>query len=151
MNTKIRVFTTKYLLLASIFFSFNFSAKAVEIEPYCKKIKIGEGLSSSLIGNFDIIGKDKTGSAYSGKLSVSHSEETYILEKTVANKRISGKAWAEECSSDKFIRILVKYEPNSKASTFSCYLQSDGDNLIESTCTSIDGSSLEAWFQKHDF
>lgn len=85
MNAKTK--PIQYLLVVLILLPVNLIAKTVKIEPYCKKEPIGKGISNALIGNFEIIGKDKTGSAYSGKLSVSRSEKTYNLEKIVSNKK----------------------------------------------------------------
>lgn len=140
----------KYLIAILIIFSASLKAEKVKPEPYCKKqLRPGE-LFQVLQGEFGIIGKTEDGIAYSGELVISKTAESFVIEKLVNNNKIKGDAWVESCGPDKFERLVVVYQPNSRSSTFSCYLSVDGDNFLRSSCKGFDNRSLEAWYQSEE-
>ena len=139
----------KYLLIFFVFIPTYLFAEKVEPKHYCNKV-LADGMFQVLLGSFEVIGKTSLGVAYSGELEITQIDDAYELTRTLDYKKVTGEAWVESCGPDKFQRLVVKYQPGSVSSTFTCYLSGDGDNFLRSSCRSLDNRSLEAWFQSVD-
>lgn len=120
---------------------------------FCKKLPINPGFPSGLGGQYEVIGRDpNTGSAYTGKLSVSYGKSSYALTRTVQGKTINGEAWAEQCGMDKILGFHARYY-TKPVTEIGCRLGNDADNYNRLTCRTRQGGKnwpgLESWFQTH--
>jgi hypothetical protein len=127
------------------------AAESPTPEPYCRRMSFDSEVPAGLIGKYEILGKEpETGQTYYGWLDISMVNESYVLRRQVKGQILIGAAWLESCSPDKFMVLKVRYDSKPKGQELSCYLRFDGDNYTRSSCTTSEGSGLEAWYQRSE-
>ncbi|HSC74684.1 MAG TPA: hypothetical protein VLB90_00420 [Pseudomonadales bacterium] len=132
---------------------FTICASVVEASPesFCNRQPFDSEFLAGLSGNYEIVGRESdSGKAYVGVLKIAETKNSYVLVRTVGTDTVKGEAWVELCSPDKFVVLRAHYETKPKPIELSCYLRTDGDNYNRASCTTFEGSGLEAWYQSNE-
>lgn len=134
-----------------------FVATCSVADDYCHRPdKIDPEYPAGIVGNYEIIGRVPDGrQVYSGKVQILTGDKSYTIKRTVAGKTMTGKAWIEFCSPDRYAVLRFNYDTEKKAFMGICYFRTNGDNYYLISCYTgysqkSRPSGLESMFELQD-